>query len=182
MPEYISRANLDMVGREFGDLVVIGLGEKHRYPCGDIAYCWECECVCGKRVIVDGRNLRSGKTKNCGCKKTAMLNNFNFRHGGAKGGVEERLYVIWRAMKQRCENPHHRSFKYYGGRGIRVCEDWANSYAEFRDWALSSGYNENAAYGECTIDRVDNDKGYSPTNCRWVDMAEQNRNKRRKAV
>lgn len=182
MTDYISRPKYDMTGRVFGDLTVIGLGEKHRYPCGVIANWWECECVCGKRVVVDGRNLRSGRTKNCGCRKTAVLNEFNYRHGGAKGGNEERLYVIWKGMKQRCENPRNRSFKYYGGRGIGVCAEWSSNYEAFRRWAVDNGYDENAKYGDCTIDRINNDLGYEPNNCRWVSIAEQNRNKRRRVV
>lgn len=69
-------------------------------------------------------------------------------------------------------------YRGYGGRGITVCEDWRNDYAAFRDWAMANGYDENALYGECTIDRIDNDKGYSPDNCRWVSMKEQSVNKR----
>lgn len=178
--DYISRLSQDMTGKVFGDLTVVGFGEKHRYPSGIIANWWECECVCGKRKIVDGRNLRSGRVKNCGCKKTAMLNALNYKHGGAGRKNEERLYTIWRGMKQRCENEHNRSYKYYGKRGIGVCDEWSD-FSAFREWALNNGYDENAKYGDCTIDRIDNDRGYEPSNCRWVSLAEQNRNKRRKA-
>lgn len=92
--EYISRRS--MVGNVFGDLTVIGIGEHHKYPNGDTALWWKCVCKCGKECVVDGRNLRSGKVKSCGCMKTKMLVNFNSKHGGASRHKEKRLYTIWR--------------------------------------------------------------------------------------
>lgn len=177
--DYISQSK-NMVGKKFGDLIVIGFGEKHRYPCGDIANWWKCKCICGRTIIVDGRNLRSGRSKNCGCRKTAILNAINHKHGGAGMEREERLYTVWKSMKQRCENENNRSYKYYGKRGICVCGEWGD-YSTFRKWALENGYDENAKYGDCTIDRIDNNRGYEPSNCRLVSLAEQNRNKRRQA-
>lgn len=175
--EYISRRS--MVGNVFGDLTVIGIGEHHKYPNGDTALWWKCVCKCGKECVVDGRNLRSGKVKSCGCMKTKMLVNFNSKHGGASRHKEKRLYTIWRGMKQRCENKKNKSYKYYGARGITVYGPWSKDYAKFEEWAYASGYDENAEYGMCTIDRIDNDGDYNPQNCRWVSLAEQNRNKRR---
>ena len=174
--DYISPR--DMVGRVFGDLTVVSLAEKHHYPCGVTALWWKCVCKCGKEKTVDGRNLRSGRTKNCGCDKTSKLIKFNYKHGGA-ADKEKRLYTIWKGMKQRCENPKNKSYKYYGARGIAVCDQWSSDYKEFEKWALQSGYDENALYGTCTIDRINNDSGYSPDNCQWVSLAEQNKNKRR---
>lgn len=83
------------------------------------------------------------------------------------------MYYIWDSMKARCYNPQRRDFKNYGGRGITVCTEWLHDFAAFRDWALSHGYADNL-----TIDRIDNDKGYSPDNCRWATIAEQNQHKR----
>lgn len=98
------------------------------------------------------------------------------------GGHQERLYGIWEGMKTRCYNPNCKAYSHYGGRGITVCEAWLNSYPIFRDWALLNGYDDSAPRWQCTIDRIDNDKGYSPDNCRWVDMKVQRSNQRRKVV
>ena len=85
------------------------------------------------------------------------------------------LYDVWAAMKSRCNNPRNKSYKNYGGRGITVCPEWNNSYKAFEQWALSVGYMPN---GVRSIDRIDNDKGYSPDNCRVADRLTQNRNSR----
>lgn len=82
-----------------------------------------------------------------------------------------RLYGIWVGMKTRCNNPKRKDYSYYGGKGIRVCEEWTNSYLLFKDWALSNGYAE-----DLTLDRIQSDKDYSPDNCRWVNRQEQSRN------
>lgn len=83
-----------------------------------------------------------------------------------------RLYKTWDNMKQRCYNPHHSSYARYGGRGITVCNEWKTNYHAFKEWALSHGYESHL-----TIDRIDNDKGYSPDNCRWLTIQEQQRNR-----
>lgn len=88
-----------------------------------------------------------------------------------------RLHIVWRSMNQRCYNPNKKSYPRYGGRGITVCDEWRNDFQAFYEWAIANGYDENADRYQCTIDRIDNDKGYSPDNCRWVDMKVQNNNK-----
>ena len=90
---------------------------------------------------------------------------------------ERRLYRVLQDMKSRCYNPKNRNFKNYGGKGIKICEQWLNNYLEFEKWAFANGYDENAERGKCTIDRIDNNKDYCPENCRWVDMKTQHRNK-----
>jgi hypothetical protein len=82
-------------------------------------------------------------------------------------------------MIARCEHPNRKDYVYYGGRGIKVCQEW-KQYENFKEWAFANGYDEHADFGKCTIDRIDVDGNYEPSNCRWVDMATQNRNKRLK--
>jgi hypothetical protein len=89
-----------------------------------------------------------------------------------------RLYKVWDNMKARCYNPKHTSYYLYGGRGITICDEWKNNFASFAKWAYKNGYDENAPKGKCTIDRVDNNKGYSPDNCKWVTIGQNLNNKR----
>lgn len=96
------------------------------------------------------------------------------KHHHGKG---TRLYAIWKAVKTRCTNPHFHAFKRYGGRGITICDEWREDFPAFRDWALANGYSD-----DLSIDRIDNDKGYSPENCRWITYMEQANNTRRNLV
>ena len=158
----------DLTGQRFGRLVVIeragstGRGEST----------WLCLCDCGKNCVVYSYKLRSGHTKSCGCLNIeatkARFATHHKRH--------TRLYGVWTTMIQRCINPKHNRFHRYGGRGITVCDEWRNDFQAFYDWAMATGYDECAPRGQCTIDRIDNDKGYSPDNCRWVDAKTQRYN------
>lgn len=159
---------VDLTGKRFGKLVVLNKADKNSR--GEIR--WLCQCDCGKTSLVTTSNLNSGNSQSCGCSRG------NRKHGGAVDGHVERLYRVWLDMKNRCSNQNSPSYEYYGGRGISVCKEWSESYSSFRDWALANGYKSDARFGECTIDRIDNDIGYCPTNCRWVDLRKQGKNKR----
>jgi len=91
---------------------------------------------------------------------------------------KDKLHNVWRGMKERCNNPNSVSYKNYGGRGIKVCKEWSEDYESFRDWALKNGYDNSKSRKEQNLDRIDNNKGYSPDNCRWVTQSENMRNKR----
>lgn len=168
---------VDLVGKRFGRLVV----EKMQSRKAGIVK-WECICDCGKRTVVDSHCLVRGQTRSCGCLKREIAsdrfrntdskneNNGNFKHGMS----HKPLHLIWSSMRQRCNNPKSDAFKNYGGRGISVCKEWDESFVQFCKWALDNGYSCGL-----TIDRINNDGNYEPSNCRWVDRKAQNNNTRR---
>lgn len=152
------KSKTDLIGERFGNLTVV---KKLGYQ--DKRSVWLCLCDCGNYKSFDRNRLRM--TKSCGCLKG--------QHG--VGMKKHRLYRIFNGMKSRCYNPNATGYKNYGGRGITICYEWLSDYFNFYDWAMSSGYEDGL-----TIDRIDNDLGYSPDNCRWMTRADQNRNKRKK--
>lgn len=152
----------DLVGAKFGRLLVLRKTNL-RYH-GKV--CWECRCDCGTITTTTTGSLRKGQTRSCGCLHRDGLASRNRVHGLSH--LPE--YGIWESMKKRCNNPTNKAYKYYGGRGIRVCDRWSTSFEDFYSDMGPRPSNDH------TLERIDSDGDYCPTNCRWATWEEQRRN------
>jgi hypothetical protein len=155
--------SIDLTGHVYARLTVIGKVTASTYP-----HKWVCRCECGTTREILGASLRKGLTQSCGCLNKEIVSKNSYVHGERKS----RLYSIWHNMKQRCGNPKHMHYSFYGALGISVCPAW-NEFTNFKTWADSSGYTESL-----TIDRIKGDQGYRPDNCRWADTTLQARNQK----
>lgn len=160
----------DLSNKRYGRLTVKHFSHLRLKPGGSRVYYWACECDCGNWTAVSRGNLKNGSVISCGCRLDEWL------HGDERkvhGATPERLYRTWANILTRCSNPNATGWHLYGGRGIRVCDEWATSYVAFRDWALANGWQD-----DLEIDRIDVNGNYEPGNCRWTTDLIQARNKR----
>lgn len=130
---------------------------------------WKCICDCGNEKIISRGALTSGDTISCGCFREEHKSEYGFKHG--KAGTK--LYSVWSSMIQRCTNPKASNYKRYGGRGIKICDEWRKNFISFYDWAIENDYNKGLS-----LDRINNDGNYEPSNCRWVTIKQQQNNMR----
>jgi hypothetical protein len=161
---------LNLAGKRFGQLVCIEeVGRKN----GRVL--WRCKCDCGNESIVTSSNLKSGHIKSCGCARINGVRGAHYTHGLSTNGYNRKthLYSVWVMMRQRCLNPKNKAYNCYGGRGIKICKEWED-YKNFHDWAMANGYRSGL-----TIERINNDSDYEPSNCRWATYKEQGQNTRR---
>ena len=157
-------------GHRWGRLTFMGRTESRLRENGKRFMYYECRCDCGQIGFFPAQNVRNGHTQSCGCYRKEKQRTEPRTHGES----HSRLYVVRCSIIARCENPNEPAYKHYGGRGITICPEWRQSYTAFRDWAIGSGYRHGL-----TIDRINNNDGYSPNNCRWIPQSEQSLNTRK---
>jgi len=161
-------ACINLIGKVFNDLTVL---EKTDIRQGT-SVVWRCLCICGNETMACTSALNNGHKKSCGCRAIAHAKTVNYRHGG----YNDPEYCVWEGIIQRCTNKNSSSYHLYGGRGIRVSDEWRKSYAAF---ISDMGRRPDITY---SIDRIDNSEGYHKDNCRWATKREQMRNTRKNII
>lgn len=156
---------MDLTGQKFGRLTVIELLPERK----NAEKVYKCLCDCGNYTSIRSGSLKQGLTRSCGCLGRERIINANTTHGKR----HTRIYGIWKTMKTRCYNKHSEKYKNYGSRSIVVCDEWKHDFEAFYNWAMDNNYRD-----DLTIDRIDNNKGYSPDNCKWSTPKQQVRNRR----
>lgn len=159
---------IDMTGKKINMLTVV-----YKAPSRNGRTMWHCKCDCGNEVEVWYEHLKKGQYS-CGCYKNKRISERLTKHGK----TNTKLFKNWRHMRERCYKQGHKSYKDYGGRGIIVCKEWNDDFMNFYNWAMANGYDENADFMQCTLDRINVNGNYEPSNCRWISIKEQCNNRR----
>ena len=167
--------SVDLTNLKFGRLYVIGIAGKVVNDSGYSRFIWTCVCSCGNFTHADGRGLRNGKTLSCGCFQAERAAFYHFKHGEASRHRTTIEYKRWSAMKTRCLYPSQPAYKHYGGRGIKICTRWLESFDNFLQ-----------DMGRCpdgfTLERKDTNGNYEPRNCVWADQDTQSNNRRNNRI
>lgn len=162
----------DINNQRFGRLVAIKITKNSHYKRGIV---WLCRCDCGNLVYVLGYNLKNGTTHSCGCLQIECAKKTGREASGYKhGGVYTRLYRIWAGMKRRCLGKTSTRYRYYGKQGIQIYSAWKTDFSNFRNWAMANGYANNL-----TIDRINHNGNYEPSNCQWLTRSENTKKQHR---
>ena len=159
----------DLTGKRYGKLIVLKRDTDYISPSGNRSPQWLCLCDCGNQKNVAGASLKRGITQSCGCLHKETWQKIITKHG--QSGT--RLHRIWRGMRVRCYDENHHSYAHYGLKGITICEEWKDNFQTFYEWAIANGYNDGLS-----IDRIDSNGNYEPSNCRWATYSEQNKNRK----
>lgn len=162
-------SNAINIGDKFERWTVIDYAQSNKHR----AKMWMCRCDCGTERIVSANSLKNGASKSCGCYHSDIMKDVGHKANTTHGMSETRLYAIYKHMLNRCYNVNDISYKNYGQRGVIMCDEWKESFESFMNWALANGYKDNLS-----IDRINVESNYSPSNCRWSTEKEQANNRR----